>query len=55
VIALLVPVSIGVLSMFPGYIDVLFQTTVGNLVLIVAGILELVGAAIVARLVRIEY
>ncbi len=55
VIALLVPVSIGVLSMFPGYIDVLFQTTAGNLVLIVAGILELLGAAIVARLVRIEY
>ena len=55
VIALLVPVSIGVLSMFPGYVDVLFQTTAGNLVLIVAGILELMGAAIVARLVRIEY
>ncbi len=55
VIALLVPVSIGVLSMFPGYTDVLFQTTAGNLVLIVAGILELIGAAIVARLVRIEY
>ncbi len=55
VIALLVPVSIGVLSMFPGYVDVLFQTTAGNLVLIVAGILELIGAAIVARLVRVEY
>ncbi|MBC8505619.1 MAG: type II secretion system F family protein [Anaerolineales bacterium] len=55
VIALLVPVSIGVLSMFPGYVDVLFQTTAGNLVLIVAGTLELIGAAIVARLVRIEY
>ncbi|MBL7162245.1 MAG: type II secretion system F family protein [Anaerolineales bacterium] len=55
VIALLVPVSIGVLSMFPGYIDVLFQTTLGNLVLIAAGSLELIGAAIVARLVRIEY
>lgn len=54
VIALLVPVSMGVLSIFPGYIDVLFQTTAGNLVLIIAGVLELIGAAIVARLIRIE-
>ena len=55
VIALLVPVSIGFLSMFQGYTDVLFQTYIGNLVLITAGILELMGAAIVARLVRIKY
>jgi tight adherence protein B len=54
VISLLVPISLGLLSMFPGYIDVLFNTTVGNLVLIVSGILELVGAVIVARLIRIE-
>lgn len=55
VIALLVPVSLGVLSMFPGYTAVLFQTTVGNLVLITAGMLELVGAALVVRLIRIDY
>jgi len=54
VIALLVPVSLGLLSMFPGYTDVLFNTTIGNLVLITAGILEMVGAAIVIRLIRIE-
>jgi tight adherence protein B len=54
VIALLVPVSLGLLSLFPGYTDVLFNTTIGNLVLIVAGILEIIGAAIVARLIRIE-
>jgi len=54
VIALLVPVSLGLLSMFPGYTDVLFNTTVGNLVLITAGILELIGGAIVIRLIRIE-
>ena len=54
VIALLVPVSLGLLSMFPGYTDVLFNTTAGNLVLITAGILELIGAAIVVRLIRIE-
>jgi len=55
VIALLVPVSVGILSLFPGYTEVLFQTTTGNLVLIVASALELIGAAIVARLVQIEY
>jgi len=54
VIALLVPVSLGLLSLFPGYTDVLFSTTIGNLVLITAGILEMIGAAIVARLIRIE-
>jgi tight adherence protein B len=54
VIALLVPVSLGLLSLFPGYTDVLFNTTIGNLVLITAGILELIGAAIVSRLIRIE-
>lgn len=54
VIALLVPVSLGLLSFFPGYTDVLFKTTIGNLVLIAAGILELIGAIIVVRLIRIE-
>lgn len=54
VIALLVPVSLGLLSLFPGYTDVLFNTTIGNLVLVVAGILELLGAVLIARLVRIE-
>ena len=54
VISLLVPVSLGLLSMFPGYTDVLFNTTIGNLVLIAAGLLELIGGAIVIRLIRIE-
>ncbi len=54
VIALLVPVSVALLSMFPGYIDVLFNSTVGNMVLIIAGVLEMIGAVIVARLIRIE-
>ena len=54
VIALLVPVSLGILSIFPGYTDVLFETTIGNLILISAGILEVIGALIVSRLIRIE-
>ena len=54
VIAMLVPVSLGLLSLFPGYTDVLYQTTIGNLVLMVSGVLELLGAILVARLIRIE-
>ena len=54
VIALLVPVSLGILSIFPGYTDVLFETTIGNLILISAGVLEMIGGLIVSRLIRIE-
>jgi len=54
VIALLVPVSLGILSIFPGYTDVLFETTIGNLILISAGVLEVIGGLIVSRLIRIE-
>jgi len=55
VIALLVPVSLALLSLFPGYTDVLFRSTIGNLVLIAAGLLEVIGAIIVIRLIRIEF
>jgi tight adherence protein B len=54
VIALLVPVSLGLLSLFPGYTEVLFKTVIGNLVLTTALTLELIGALLIARLVRIE-
>ncbi len=54
VIALLVPISLGLLSFIPGYTEVLFRTIIGNLVLAAALILELIGALLVARLVRIE-
>lgn len=55
VIALLGPVSLALLSFFPGYLDVLWQTDTGNLVLVTAGVLEIVGAAIVSRVIRVEY
>ncbi len=55
VIALLVPFSVGLLSFFPGYVDVLFQTDLGNLVLVTAGILELIGTGIILRVIRLEY
>ncbi|MFL7813547.1 MAG: type II secretion system F family protein [Anaerolineales bacterium] len=54
VIALLVPISLGTLSLFPGYTDVLYKSTIGNLVLVAAGVLELLGTVLVARVIRIE-
>lgn len=54
IITLLVPVSLVILAFFPGYIDVLFETTPGNLVLITAVVLDGVGALIVRRLIQIE-
>ncbi len=55
VIALLVPASLILLSFFPGYVTELLRTTIGNLILVAAAMLELLGAAIVARVVRVEY
>ncbi len=55
VIALLVPFSVGLLSFFPGYVDILFQTNIGNMVLVTAGILELIGTGIILRVIRLEY
>lgn len=55
VIALLGPVSLALLSFFPGYLDVLWQTDMGNLVLVTAGVLQIIGAAIVSHLIRVEY
>ena len=54
VLALLLPVSLGLLSLFPGYIDVLFDTRTGNLVLIGAGCLELIGAVIIYELIKVD-
>lgn len=54
VLALLIPVSLGLLSLFPGYIEVLFDTRAGNLVLITAGSLELLGAGIIFQLIKVE-
>ncbi len=55
VIALLVPFSVGLLSFFPGYVDILFQTDIGNMVLVAAGILELIGTGIILRVIRLEF
>jgi len=55
VIALLVPISLGILSFFPGYVDVLFDTLVGNLVLVVVGLLELLGAVLIWRIIKVDF
>ena len=54
VISGLVPVSLGLLAFFPGYVDVLFRTSAGNYVLLIAVILQLLGAILVRRLIRME-
>ena len=56
VIAALVPVSAGILLAFnPRYIDVLFDTLIGQLLVVVALVLQLIGWAIISRMVRIRY
>jgi tight adherence protein B len=54
VIALLVPVSLFLLSFIPGYLEILFHTTPGNLVLIAVGMLEAIGAVIVFRQINFK-
>lgn len=56
IIAGLVPVSAGFLLTFnPEYIDILFDTIVGQILVIAAIILQLIGWAVISRLVRIRY
>ena len=56
VIAVLVPVSAGILlSANPRYIDVLFDSLVGQMLLAFAVALQLAGWAIISRLMRVRY
>jgi len=56
VIAALVPVSAGILLAFnPRYIDVLFDTLIGQLLVVLALVMQLIGWAIISRMVRIRY
>lgn len=56
VIAGLVPFSAGFLLLTnPGYINVLFETLVGQGLLVVVLLLQLIGWTLISRLVRIEY
>jgi tight adherence protein B len=56
VIAALVPVSAGILLAFnPAYIDVLFDTLLGQILVVVALAMQFIGWAIISRLVKIRY
>jgi tight adherence protein B len=56
IIAALMPISAGILLAFnPRYIDVLFNTFIGQALLVAALSLQLVGWLIISRLVRIRY
>jgi tight adherence protein B len=56
VLAALVPVSAGLLLVSnPRYIDVLFDTWIGQLLLVFSLALQLAGWAVISRLVRIAY
>lgn len=56
VIAGLVPASAGILLMTnPRYIDVLFETVIGQILMVLVLILQLIGWAVISRLVRISY
>ena len=55
IIAALLPVSAGILLTFnPQYIDVLFNTLIGQILLVFAILLQLIGWVIISRLVRVE-
>ena len=56
VLALLVPVSAGFLLVFnPTYIEILFESLIGQSILVTALLLQLTGWAIISRMVRIRY
>ncbi len=56
IVAALVPVSAAILLFTnPRYIDVLFRTLIGQVALVVAIVLQLVGWLVISRLVRVRY
>lgn len=56
VVGMLVPVSAFFLLTFnPQYIDILFDTLIGQTIVVIAILLQLAGWAIISRLVRIRY
>jgi tight adherence protein B len=56
IIAGLVPVSAGMLLVFnPRYVDVLFDSLIGQILLVLVMVLQLAGWAIISRIVRIRY
>ena len=54
-IVMLIPVSLLILHFFPTYNEILWNTAVGNLVLVVAALLEVAGFLVIRRILRVEY
>jgi tight adherence protein B len=56
VIGALVPISAGLLlATNPRYIDILFNTIIGQALLVVALGLQLIGWLVISRLIRVRY
>lgn len=56
IIAALMPVSAGFLLSFnPRYVDILFDTLIGQILVVIAMILQLIGWVVITRLVQIRY
>jgi tight adherence protein B len=56
IIGALVPVSAGLLlALNPRYVDVLFDTIIGQALVVIALVLQLAGWAIISRLIRFRY
>ncbi len=55
IIVMLIPVSLFILRFFPTYNDILWNTTAGNLVLVVVALLEVAGFLVIRRILRVEY
>ncbi len=55
VMVLLMPVSLILLHFFPTYHQILWNTMAGNLVVVFAIFLQIMGALLIRRLLRVEY
>ncbi len=55
IIVTLIPVSLFILRFFPTYNEILWNTTVGNLILVVVALLEVAGFLVIRRILRVEY
>jgi tight adherence protein B len=56
IVAGLVPVSAGFLLLFnPGYLDILFNTLIGQVLVVLTIAFQLAGWYVISRLVRVRY
>lgn len=55
IIVMLIPVSLLILRFFPTYHQILWNTPMGNLVLVVVALLQVAGFLVIRRILRVEY